>query len=63
VPDLVWRALWKIGARDQSAWPHDYLNVMLHGLNGALLVILVLRWTRDRGTAWLAGASSWRRRW
>jgi hypothetical protein len=55
VPDLVWRALWKVGARDQSAWPHDYLNVMLHGLNGALLVILVLRWTRDRGTAWLAG--------
>jgi hypothetical protein len=55
VPDLVWRALWKIGARDQSAWPHDYLNVMLHGLNGALMVILVLRWTRDRATAWLAG--------
>jgi hypothetical protein len=55
VPDLVWRALWKVGARDQSAWPHDYLNVMLHGLNGALMVVLVLRWTRDRGTAWLAG--------
>lgn len=55
VPDLVWRALWKIGARDQSAWPHDYVNVMLHGLNGALMVILVLRWTKDRATAWLAG--------
>jgi hypothetical protein len=55
VPDLVWRALWKVGARDQSAWPHDYLNVMIHGLNGALMVVLVLRWTRDRGTAWLAG--------
>jgi hypothetical protein len=55
VPDLVWRALWRIGARDQSAWPHDYVNVMLHGLNGALMVILVLRWTRDRATAWLAG--------
>ncbi len=55
VPDLVWRALWKIGARDQSAWPHDYVNVMLHGLNGALMVLLVLRWTRDRATAWLAG--------
>ena len=55
VPDLVWRALWKLGARDQSAWPHDYVNVMLHGLNGALMVLLVLRWTRDRATAWLAG--------
>ena len=55
VPDIVWRALWKIGARDQSAFPHDYLNVMIHGLNGALVVLLVLRWTRDRMTAWLAG--------
>jgi hypothetical protein len=55
VPDLVWRAMWKVGAREMSAWPHDYLNVMLHGLNGALMVILVLRWTRDRATAWLAG--------
>ncbi len=55
LPDIIWRALWKIGARDQSAFPHDYLNVMLHGLNGALMVLLVLRWTRDRLTAWLAG--------
>lgn len=56
VPDLVWRALWKVGARDQTAFPHDYLNVMLHGLNGALVVLLVMRWTKDRATAWLAGA-------
>lgn len=55
LPDIVWRALWRIGARDQSAFPHDYLNVMLHGLNGALMVLLVLKWTRDRLTAWLAG--------
>ena len=41
--------------RDASAFPHDYLNVLLHGLNGALLVLLVFRWTRDRLTAWLAG--------
>jgi hypothetical protein len=56
VPDLVWRAMWKVGLRDQSAFPHDYLNVLLHGLNGALVVLLVHRWTRDRLTAWLAGA-------
>jgi hypothetical protein len=55
IPDLVWRALWKIGAREQSAFPHAYLNVLVHGLNGALVVLLVLRWTRDRLTAWLAG--------
>jgi hypothetical protein len=56
LPDIVWRALWKLGMREQSAFPHDYVNVMLHGLNGALLVLLVFRWTRDRLTAWVAGA-------
>ena len=55
LPDIVWRALWKIGFREQSAFPHDYVNVLLHGLNGALVVLLVHRWTRDRLTAWLAG--------
>lgn len=55
LPDIVWRALWKLGARDQTAFPHAYLNVLLHGLNGALLVVLVFRWTRDRVTAWLTG--------
>jgi hypothetical protein len=55
LPDLLWRGMWKIGMRDASAFPHDYLNVLLHGLNGALLVLLVFKWTRDRLTAWLAG--------
>jgi hypothetical protein len=55
LPDIVWRGLWKIGMRDGSAFPHDYINVLLHGLNGALLVLLVFKWTRDRLTAWLAG--------
>ena len=55
LPDMVWRALWRIGAREQSAFPHDYVNVLLHGLNGALVVLLVTRWTRDRLTGWLAG--------
>src|ERR1700722_16021356 len=55
LPDLVWRGMWKMGMRDASAFPHDYLNVLLHGLNGALLVLLVFKWTRDRLTAWLAG--------
>jgi hypothetical protein len=55
LPDIIWRAMWKIGAREGSAFPHDYLNVMLHGLNGALVVLLVFKWTRDRLLAWLAG--------
>jgi hypothetical protein len=55
LPDIIWRVLWKIGARDQTAFPHAYVNVLLHGLNGALLVVLMFRWTRDRLTAWLAG--------
>ena len=55
LPDLIWRAMWRVGMRDQSAFPHAYLNVLVHGLNGALLVLLVFRWTRDRATAWLAG--------
>jgi hypothetical protein len=55
LPDIVWRFLWKLGARDQTAFPHAYLNVLVHGLNGALLVVIVFRWTRDRATAWLAG--------
>ncbi|HTB77910.1 MAG TPA: tetratricopeptide repeat protein [Polyangiaceae bacterium] len=55
LPDMIWRSLWKIGAREQSAFPHDYVNVLLHGLNGALVVLLVSRWTRNRLTGWLAG--------
>jgi hypothetical protein len=55
LPDIVWRALWRVGLRDASAFPHDYLNVLLHGMNGALMVLLVHKWTRDRLTAWLAG--------
>lgn len=55
IPDIVWRALWKIGAREQSAFPHAYVNVLIHGLNGALVILLVFRWSRDRLTAWLAG--------
>jgi hypothetical protein len=55
LPDILWRVLWKVGFREQSAFPHAYLNVLVHGFNGALVVLLVLRWTRDRLTAWLAG--------
>jgi hypothetical protein len=56
LPDLVWRLLWALGAREQTPFLHHWVNVLLHGLNGALMVMIVLRWTKDRKTAWLAGA-------
>jgi hypothetical protein len=56
LPDIVWRALWKVPFwRERTAFPYAYVNVLVHGLNGALVVLLVSRWTRDRLTAWLAG--------
>jgi hypothetical protein len=55
LPDILWRAMWRIGLREQSAFPHAWINILLHGLNGALIVMLVFKWTRDRATAWLAG--------
>ena len=56
LPDIVWRALWKVSWwREHTAFPYAYANVLVHGLNGALVVLLVSRWTRDRLMAWLAG--------
>jgi hypothetical protein len=55
IPDLVWRALWAIGARAQTPFLHHWVNVLVHGVNGALLALIVQRITRDRATAWLAG--------
>lgn len=55
IPDLVWRALWGIGARDQSPFLHHWVNVLLHGVNGALMTLIAFRLTRDRLTAWLTG--------
>ena len=55
IPDLVWRVLWLLGARDQSPFLDHWVNVLLHGTNGALLALVTLRVTRQRGTAWLAG--------
>lgn len=55
IPNLVWRGLWALGAREQSPFLHHWVNVLLHGLNGALLTIFVLKVTKNRSTAWLAG--------
>ena len=56
LPNLVWRVLWGLGAREQTPFLHHWVNVLLHGLNGALMVLIVMRLTKTRSTAWLAGA-------
>jgi len=56
IPDLVWRSLWALGAREQSPFLHHWVNVLLHGVNGAMIGVLAFHLTRRRGTAWLVGA-------
>jgi hypothetical protein len=55
IPDLVWRALWAMGARDKTPFLDHWVNVLLHGINGALVVTLVWKLTDRRGVSWLAG--------
>lgn len=57
IPNLVWRALWALGARDQTPFLHHWINVLLHGANGALVCVLAYALTKRRGVAWLAGAA------
>lgn len=56
IPDLVWRALWALGARDQTPFVHHWVNVLLHGANGALVCVLAFRLTKNRNVAWLSAA-------
>jgi len=56
LPDLVWRFLWWLGARDKSPFLHHWVNVLLHGANGALVTMITYRATNNRRTSWLAGA-------
>jgi hypothetical protein len=57
IPNLVWRALWGIGAREQSPFLHHFVNLLLHGINGALVCVLAFALTKRRGVAWFAGAA------
>ena len=54
IPDLIWRALWKVGLRE-TPFLHHWVNVLLHGMNGALVCCIVWAFTKRRGTAWVAG--------
>ncbi|WP_394844284.1 tetratricopeptide repeat protein [Pendulispora brunnea] len=55
IPDLIWRALWGLGARDQTPFLHHWVNVVLHALNAALLTVIVSKVTKDRALGWLSG--------
>ena len=57
IPDLVWRALWGLGAREQTPFLHHWVNVLLHGANGALVCVIAFAFTKRRGVAWIAGAA------
>jgi protein O-mannosyl-transferase len=57
IPNLVWRALWGLGARDQTPFLHHWVNVLLHGANGALVCVLAFSLTKRRGLSWIAGAT------
>ena len=55
IPNLVWRFLWWCGAREHNPFLHHWVNVLFHGVNGALLTLIVWRVTKRKGLAWLAG--------
>jgi hypothetical protein len=55
IPDLIWRALWALGAREQTPFLHHWVNVLLHGINGALVTVIAMHLTKNRRTAWLSG--------
>ena len=44
------------GARDKTPFLDHWVNVLLHGVNGALVVVLVWKLTDRRFVSWLAGA-------
>lgn len=59
IPNFLWRALWSLSkTRDgvfHQAFFHHIENVLLHGVNAALMTVVAFAWTRRRGLAWVAG--------
>jgi tetratricopeptide (TPR) repeat protein len=52
LPNVVWRLLFKL---KQHAWPSHFVNVLLHGVNGALVASFVYQWMKSRRAAWYSG--------
>jgi len=55
IPNLVWRFLWMCGAREHNPFLHHWVNVLVHGANGALLTMILWKVTKRKGLSWLAG--------
>ena len=55
IPNLVWRFLWMCGAREHNPFLHHWVNVLVHGLNGAILTMIMWKITKRKGVSWLAG--------
>jgi hypothetical protein len=53
IPNIIWRLLWHVS---HVPWLHHWVNVILHGVNGALLASLAYALTKKRGASWLTGA-------
>ena len=65
IPNLIWRGAWWITAQlralgkspdAQSPFLCHWVNVLLHGLVGAIFTACLFRFTRNRHLAWSAGA-------
>jgi hypothetical protein len=54
IPDMLWRLVWHI---KHHAWLPHFINVFMHGVNGALLAVIMQRWMNSRVAAWFAGLS------
>lgn len=53
IPNFLWRAMWGIS---KQPFLHHFYNVVFHAVNGALMVAITWRLTRQRTLAWLTGA-------
>jgi hypothetical protein len=65
LPNLVWRAVWWVTCSLKRISPNraadspflcHWVNVLLHGVNGALIMGLAYAFTRRRDIAWITGA-------
>ncbi|MFT3775788.1 MAG: hypothetical protein QM820_61355 [Minicystis sp.] len=59
IPNFLWRIVWQLSkSRDgvfRQAFIHHIENVLLHGVNAALMTVVTFAWTKRRGLAWIAG--------